>query len=62
MTNNPVSTRTPSFYRSSTPPNVRLSEPALAPAASGIVILFSSLGLWAAIWWAVVSLRSALSW
>lgn len=62
MANDPVSTRTPSFYRSSAPPNVRLSEPALAPVASGIVIMFSSLGLWAAVWWAMASLRSALSW
>ena len=62
MANDPVSIRNPSLYRSSAPPNVRLSEPALSPAASGIVILFSSLGLWATVWWAVVSLRSALSW
>lgn len=62
MANDPVSTRTPSFYRRSAPPNVCLSEPALSPAASGVTIIFSSLGLWAAIWWAVASLRSALPW
>jgi hypothetical protein len=62
MADDPVSTRTTNFYRSSMPPNVRLSEPALSPAASGIVIIFSSLGLWATVWWAVASLRSALSW
>lgn len=62
MANDPVSTRTSSFYRSPTLPNVRLSEPALSPAASGIVIMFSSLGLWVAIWWVMASLRSALSW
>ena len=62
MANDPISTRTTSFYKRSAPPNIRLSEPALSPAASGIVITFSSLGLWAAIWWAVALLRSALSW
>lgn len=62
MTNDPVSIRTTSFYKSSAPPNVRLCEPALSPAASGSVIIFSCLGLWGAIWWAATSLRSALSW
>jgi hypothetical protein len=62
MANNPRPTRSTSFYRSSVPLNVRLSEPAVSPAVSGMVIMFSSLGLWAAVWWAVASLRSALSW
>jgi hypothetical protein len=62
MANDPRSTRSTSFHRSSAPPNIRLSEPAVSPAVSGMVIIFSSLGLWAAVWWAVASLRSVLSW
>ncbi len=34
----------------------------LPPAVSLIVITVSSLGLWAAIWWAVTSLCSARLW
>ncbi len=57
MDTDPVPTRTTSLYTSSLQPDARLPESrvSLSPIVMLGLIIFSLLGIWAALWWVVTS-------